>query len=317
MSSVGPLGHFAMSLEREAMSDVSMLPDTPGALVRQWRSFDRDGSALGALINVGWVAAGGVPRGAGRKGGCLGAEPAGAAADAPAPGGTDAARSACPAALRRDRRLRVRIGLFLQPPLADRVAGVTASLLLLGFYALIRWRAACVVVRVLLRPRDPAARLIDLPDDAARRLARFLSAALLGVMLLLAFGRYGLEDVGQWRAAHHRADRRRAGVRALRADRLARPRGGRGPDPRQRQRSVRRAARRAVPLVAADRVLRHCPAAAVLLVRPVARPVVVLHGRGIDLGGRSGAAGLRAADRLAAGTTRPQFPARRLPARTG
>ena len=45
-----------MSLEREAMSDVSMLPDTPGALVRQWRSFDRDGSALGALINVGWMA---------------------------------------------------------------------------------------------------------------------------------------------------------------------------------------------------------------------------------------------------------------------
>ena len=45
-----------MSLEREAMSDISMLPDTPGALVRQWRSFDRDGSALGALINVGWMA---------------------------------------------------------------------------------------------------------------------------------------------------------------------------------------------------------------------------------------------------------------------
>ena len=50
-------------------------------------------------------------------------------------------------------------------------------------------------MRVLLRPRDPAARLIELPDDEARRLARFLSAALLGVMLLLAFGRYGLEDV--------------------------------------------------------------------------------------------------------------------------
>ena len=62
MSSAGPLGHFAMRLEREAMSDISMLPDTPGALVRQWRSFDRNGSALGALINVGWVAAGGVPR---------------------------------------------------------------------------------------------------------------------------------------------------------------------------------------------------------------------------------------------------------------
>jgi len=29
-------------------------------------------------------------------------------------------------------------------------AGVTSSLLLLGFYALILWRAACVVVQVLL-----------------------------------------------------------------------------------------------------------------------------------------------------------------------
>src|SRR4051794_15267268 len=55
MGPVGPLGHFAMRLEHEAMSDISMLPDTPGALVRQWRSFDRDGSALGALINIGWV----------------------------------------------------------------------------------------------------------------------------------------------------------------------------------------------------------------------------------------------------------------------
>src|ERR1044071_2439822 len=32
----GPLGHLAMRLEHEAMSDISMLPDTPGALVRQW-----------------------------------------------------------------------------------------------------------------------------------------------------------------------------------------------------------------------------------------------------------------------------------------
>ena len=183
-----------MSLEREAMSDISMLPDTPGALVRQWRSFDRDGSATGALINVGWMAV-----------------------------------AACLAVLAEkaavwglSRRVRRRMRLRPEGPtlpgllallLCDAIgafvfasvffysrhwltdAGATASLLLLGFYALIRWRAACVVVRVLLRPRDPAARLIELPDDAARRLARFLSAALLGVMLLLAFGRYGLEDV--------------------------------------------------------------------------------------------------------------------------
>src|SRR4051794_6465181 len=47
MNSVGPLGHVAMRLEHEAVSDISMLPDTPGALARLWRSFDRDGSPLG------------------------------------------------------------------------------------------------------------------------------------------------------------------------------------------------------------------------------------------------------------------------------
>src|SRR5256885_16444832 len=38
------------------LSDVSMLPDTSAALAREWRSFDKNGSALGALINFGWVA---------------------------------------------------------------------------------------------------------------------------------------------------------------------------------------------------------------------------------------------------------------------
>src|SRR5438876_998531 len=55
MSSAGWLQNVFLQLEREAMSDVSMLPDTPGAVAREWRTFDRDGSALGALINVGWV----------------------------------------------------------------------------------------------------------------------------------------------------------------------------------------------------------------------------------------------------------------------
>src|SRR6266446_1413064 len=55
MSSAGWVEHIAMKLEREAMSDVSMLPDTSAALAREWRSFDKNGSALGALINFGWV----------------------------------------------------------------------------------------------------------------------------------------------------------------------------------------------------------------------------------------------------------------------
>ncbi|HEY8873630.1 MAG TPA: hypothetical protein VIM52_11410, partial [Stellaceae bacterium] len=55
MSSAGWLEHIAMKLEKEAMSDVSMLPDTPAALAREWRSFDRDGSTLGAIFAFGWV----------------------------------------------------------------------------------------------------------------------------------------------------------------------------------------------------------------------------------------------------------------------
>src|SRR6202045_2530876 len=55
MNSAGWLEHIIVGLEREAMSDISMLPDTPSALEREWRSFDREGSAIGALIGVGWV----------------------------------------------------------------------------------------------------------------------------------------------------------------------------------------------------------------------------------------------------------------------
>src|SRR5947208_10037622 len=50
----GWLAHIIMGLEHEAISDVSMLPDTPSALEREWRSLDRNGSASGALIGLGW-----------------------------------------------------------------------------------------------------------------------------------------------------------------------------------------------------------------------------------------------------------------------
>src|SRR5438067_12770034 len=55
----GPAGwleHIIMGLEHEAISDVSMLPDTPSALEREWRSLDRNGSALGELIGLGRAA---------------------------------------------------------------------------------------------------------------------------------------------------------------------------------------------------------------------------------------------------------------------
>ena len=47
MASAGWLEHVIMRLEHEAGSDLSMLPDTPSALEREWRSFDRDGSEIG------------------------------------------------------------------------------------------------------------------------------------------------------------------------------------------------------------------------------------------------------------------------------
>ena len=56
MSSQGWLQQIVIKLEDEAINDVHMLPETPGALAREWRSFDRQGSAVGALVNLGWVA---------------------------------------------------------------------------------------------------------------------------------------------------------------------------------------------------------------------------------------------------------------------
>jgi small-conductance mechanosensitive channel len=55
---------------------------------------------------------------------------------------------------------------------------------------LIRWRVWTLIIGIVLRPDEPAARLIDLPDSEARRLAWFLSAMLLVVITLVGFVRY-------------------------------------------------------------------------------------------------------------------------------
>src|SRR5207302_6522710 len=174
MSSGGWVEHIAMKLESEAMSDVSMLPDTSAALAREWRSFDKNGSALGALINFGWVAlaAGiallaerGVARGLSRR-------------------------------IRRRMRGRsegltlsrllllllcdligvaVFAGLFVYRRHWPMAVGVTANLILLAANWLIRWRLVMLIPRIVLRPNEPLARLIDIDDGKARRLVRFLS----------------------------------------------------------------------------------------------------------------------------------------------
>ena len=191
MSSSGWLQQVFIQLEDEATSDVGMLPDTPGAIAREWRTFDRHGSALGALGNVGWVA--------------LLTALAVLAETATARGLTRRLR----------RRLRVRpegpsVGDLLRLAVCDAVgfavfvavfvhgrhwltnAGVAVALIVFASEALIRWRLAVVFVGVILRPADPSARLIGIDDREAHRLARFISAAILAIVLLVGFGRYGL-----------------------------------------------------------------------------------------------------------------------------
>ena len=65
--------------------------------------------------------------------------------------------------------------------------GVTVVLVLLSASVLIRWRIASLIVRILLRPSQPAARLIEIFDNEARRLSWFLSGTILAVLILVGF----------------------------------------------------------------------------------------------------------------------------------
>jgi len=195
MSSQGWVQQIVIKLEDEAIGDIHMLPETPAALAREWRSFDRQGSALGALVDLGWVA----------LAACLAL----------------LAQSLVQRALsiRARRLLRLRpeepsFGLLLRLLLCDLAglgvfsgvfiynrhwlmnAGVGASLIILSVNVLIRWRVWALTIGIVLRPDEPAARLIDLPDGEARRLAWFLSATILVVIILVGFVRYyALMDV--------------------------------------------------------------------------------------------------------------------------
>jgi moderate conductance mechanosensitive channel len=194
MSSAGWLEHIAMKLEKEALSDVGMLPDTPAALAREWRSFDRDGSTLGALVSLGWVVL----------------------AAAIALLAEKAASRGLSRNLRRTMRDRpggptlisllllllcdvVGVAVFVAVFSYSRrhwlmSAGVTMTLGLFATEVLIRWRLASLVVGAMLRPREPVARLIEVSDDEARRLTRFLSGVIPAIVALIGFGRFGLAD---------------------------------------------------------------------------------------------------------------------------
>src|SRR5215472_13357135 len=68
--------------------------------------------------------------------------------------------------------------------------GVGGSMIIFSANVLISWRVWALIIGIVLRPDEPAARLIDLPDGEARRLAWFLSAMLLVVITLVGFVRY-------------------------------------------------------------------------------------------------------------------------------
>ncbi|HKS88169.1 MAG TPA: mechanosensitive ion channel family protein [Stellaceae bacterium] len=200
MSSAGWLQRALIRLENEAIGDVAMLPATPGAIEREWRTFARDGSAFGALVNLGWVA----------LAVCLALLGERLAADSL---GRRVRRAA------RNRAAGPGIGHLLLLALCDAVGlaafagifvfsrhwltgrGVTIALIVLAGNVVIRWRIAVAVVAIVLRPTEPMTRLLDMPDEEARGLARFFSAAILAIVALIGFGRYGLidEDSG---AAH-------------------------------------------------------------------------------------------------------------------
>jgi moderate conductance mechanosensitive channel len=193
MSSAGWLQDVFIKLEKEFVEDVTMLPAAPGAIEREWRSFDRNGSSLGALVNIGWIV----------LVGCI------ALAAERLVGRGLAQRTL------RAMRLRPQgptVGALLLLLLFDAIglvaltavfiygrhwlmhAGVPVPLIILAANVLIRWRIGMLVFNVLLRPHDPPARLIGLPDEEARRLTRFLSVTVLAILVLVGFGRYGLMD---------------------------------------------------------------------------------------------------------------------------
>lgn len=195
MSSAGWMERIVMRLESEAMSDVGMLPDTSTALAREWRSFDSNGSALGALVNLGWIALAAII--------ALLAEKAVARGLSRKPRRTMRSRSGGPTLtgllllmVCDTLGLAVFAGAFIYARHWLMALGATLAIVLFAAHVLIRWRIAVLVVGTVLRPSEPVARLIELPDGEARRLARFLSATILAIIVLVGFGRYGLADEG-------------------------------------------------------------------------------------------------------------------------
>jgi small-conductance mechanosensitive channel len=181
------------ALESEAMSDVSMVPDVWSAIGREWRSFDRNGSAAGILLDLGWVAlvvlvALLAERGTART---LSRRPLRRMARAERPRLLDMlSLVACDVA---------GLGVFIAVFTAARrhflpLVGITDMLAIFAAAVLVRWRLVALILRAILRPGHSVARLVDIPNEEAGRLQRFVSSAVLAVIVLVGFGRVGLMD---------------------------------------------------------------------------------------------------------------------------
>jgi moderate conductance mechanosensitive channel len=185
---------IADQLESEAASDVSMAPDVWSAVSREWRSFDHNGSAGWVPVDIAWVALAAIA--------ALIVERLAANGASRRPRRRIAGRGGGPhlvdllGLIAADiAGLAAFYGIFVA---AHRhflpAVGVTPLLAMFAANILIRWRVAVLVLRAVLRPADPAARLIEIADDEAQRLVRFLSASIFAVIVLVGFGRYGLMD---------------------------------------------------------------------------------------------------------------------------
>jgi small-conductance mechanosensitive channel len=175
-------------IEAEAVADIAAAPAIPDALAREWRSFDRTGSASGTLVGFIWVALAAfvavlaetatsrlLGRHARRRGPSL---------------GDLLTLLACDLA-----GLAVFIVVFgLERRHWLEGVGITDNLALFAGNALIRWRIAAVVIGAVLRPHEPVGRLVEISNGEAHRLSRFLSAFILAIILLVAFGRVALMD---------------------------------------------------------------------------------------------------------------------------
>lgn len=181
-------------IESEIVADARTIPAIPEAVSREWRSLDRTGSSLGVLADLGWVVVAALV--------ALFAE------------------NGTVRLLRRYPRRRMR-ARDRGPTLADMAmllvcdlaglavymavfssarrhslaaVGVTEAMAIFASNVLFRWRIVALVLRAILRPDEASARLIEIDDAEAWRLYRFVSLAVLAVVTIIGFGRYGLMD---------------------------------------------------------------------------------------------------------------------------